>query len=262
MAVLNSNRFDAYLAQARSVIDWNAMQYSGQAHPFQNAVKIRNQIEYIESEAMEIIAGLEEKNPREVLDGICDVFVTVGYLPSLLRTEADDHPYDATRLAIEVAMPDAEAYVREYAMASGLSGASYDVHHLSGEFYSLAEAIAFGHPPQNKLINQAMTICLMAENRFPGLDVAAAIGKVMESNWSKYPLETELKRPADEECRWIEENRGQSDVMHITYQNRVVFRNKGGTGKIMKPSTFVEPVFDELDVARIHDSLFKSRAGL
>lgn len=258
MSETNKTRIESYVEQAKSVIDWNAMQYAGEPHPFRADDKIGNQIDYIQSEAKEIIEGIEMEDAREFLDGICDVFVTVSYLPVLLRADADVHPHEVARLVIERAMSDGLGFVHQYAMSAGLSGPGYDHHHLIGCFHGLAETIEGGKCYQDTLPNVAMAICLMAENRFPGLDVAAAIAKVMASNWSKYPLESELLRSAEDECRWIEANRNQADVKYITYQNRIVFRNKGGTGKIMKPSTFVEPEFSESDVALIKGGLFNT----
>lgn len=230
-----------FTIQAQSVIDWNLMQYAGDMIPFANAEQIGNQEGYIREEAKEIIAGIQERNAREVLDGVCDTFVTAVFMPSLTRKK----PLDIDDLSqLERADRLARLWVCD---RSDMTPSD-----LCGLMNALARAVVAD--PHNLV--STMKLCRMTE--FMGVDVPDAIGRVMTSNWTKFPLASALDRTPYDECRWIEDKRGATDVAHIEFAGRLVFRNKGGTGKIMKPSTFVEPELKDKDVSIIHSQMFSS----
>jgi vacuolar-type H+-ATPase subunit D/Vma8 len=76
------------------------------------------------------------------------------------------------------------------------------------------------------------------------VDMHVVVDAVMESNWSKFPIASEVK-DIDAMCEWIEEVRKRENVGYsfaeVAGVQRVTFRDNFGEGKIMKPSTFVEP---------------------
>jgi len=90
----------------------------------------------------------------------------------------------------------------------------------------------------------ALFVLMEFAEEWYGVDMHAVVDEVMRSNWSKFP---EFQEGLDyaAECRWIEDNRKQTDVnmsvVEVGGVKRVSFRNQGGTGKIMKPACFVEP---------------------
>lgn len=232
---------NSFAAQAQSVIDWNTMQYAGDMIPFANAEKIAAQESYIMEEAGEIMKGIEEMNAKEVLDGVCDTFVTAVFMPSLTRKT----PLDIDDLST---LDRADRLAKSW--ANNLPDMTpYDI---CGLMNTLARAVATD--PHNLVAT--MKLCHMVE--LMGVNVPDAIGRVMQSNWTKFPTAEALNRTPFDECRWIEENRNATDVAHIQFAGRLVFRNKGGTGKIMKPSTFVEPELKDRDVSIINSQMFSS----
>ena len=79
-------------------------------------------------------------------------------------------------------------------------------------------------------------------------DVHAVVDEVMASNWSKFPPVEGIDPAAM--CEWIEEVRKRENVGYqfaeVAGIKRVTFRDNDGAGKIMKPSTFREPVLTAL----------------
>lgn len=234
-----SLKLSAFINQAQSVIDWNLMKYESGLLPFTEKDEINNQIAYTQSEAQEIIDAISDRNAREVIDGVCDTFVTAVFMIPLTRSSGQEIDHS---ILIETGR-------RAQSWASTLPTLDRkDVIHLI-------------HASATRVINDAhdilsvMKLCYLLD--VLGVDVIGSIEAVMESNWSKYPLESRLKRHPDDECRWIEANRNRVDVRHINSAGRFVFRDKMGSGKIMKPSTFFEPVFKPRDVDLLDWILFK-----
>lgn len=234
-----SAKISAFIEQAQSVLDWNMMKYAGGMLPFADQKEIDNQVVYTKSEAQEIIDGINDRNAREVLDGVCDTFVTATFMIPLTRKIREDIGDHAKLLK---ATRHAESW------AGSLP--TLDKHGVK----QLLEKLAISVITDASDIVSTMKLCYLLD--VLGIDVLGAIESVMKSNWSKYPLESALKRHADDECRWIEANRNVTDVCHITFSSCLIFRSQMGEGKIMKPSTFEDPVFNEQDVSFLEKILF------
>lgn len=104
---------------------------------------------------------------------------------------------------------------------------------------------------------------LMAdEYQKKGYQVFAALYEVTESNYSKFPTVNDLKKLHGEdktteevinlESEWINENTKYENVVGKVSsvlkgdEEVVVFRCKDGKGKVVKPSTFIEPDLGKL----------------
>lgn len=244
MTEAQHTKLSAFVAQSQSVIDWNSMKYAGGIIPFASAEEIENQAGYTTSEAQEVLDGINDRNAREVLDGVCDTFVTATFMVPLARKNRDD--VDDHSILLKAAR-NAQSW------ADALP--TLDRETATSLLESMAKAVIAN---ANDLVS-TMKLCYLLDRL--GIDVPAAIEAVMKSNWSKYPLESDLKRFADDECRWIEANRNVTDVRHITFAGRLIFRNKMGNGKIMKPSMFADPVFNDHDVALLDRVLFETRTA-
>lgn len=242
MNELQHANLSAYIEQAQSVIEWNAIKYAGGAIPFSDQIEIENQIGYTKSEAQEIIEGIKEKNAREVLDGVCDTFVTAAFMIPLTRKDKDG-------------IEDHSKLLKAARHAQSWAQALPTLDKLTVN--SLLEGFANSVIANANDTVSAMKLCYLLD--VLGIDVTGAIDAVMQSNWSKYPRASELNRTPEDECRWIETNRNVTDVRHIEFGGRLIFRNKMGSGKIMKPSLFAEPVFRKSDIDLLEHLLFDAQ---
>lgn len=77
------------------------------------------------------------------------------------------------------------------------------------------------------------------------IDIIGAFKEVMRSNWSKFPIVEDIEDVVAE-CAWIENNRAQVGVTASTVEtdNGTFYVFKNVSGKVVKPSTFTEPMLD------------------
>ena len=218
--------FNDFNRQIQDVIDWNAVARN-MTHTF-TPEQLVAQTAYVHEEVMETIAALATKDLKETLDGIADIFVTLAYKYFLMRQEFN---------------------------------ADFNVEDLFGEdistdprlqqdyLLSLTSTISTNNLFAEGLHDIEFTMSLLyllmyvAEDLYK-VDMHVVVDAVMESNWSKFPIASEVK-DIDAMCEWIEEVRKRENVGYsfaeVAGVQRVTFRDNFGEGKIMKPSTFVEP---------------------
>lgn len=215
-----------YNRQIQNVIDWNAVARN-LTHSFDQSV-IDKQAEYVHEEIMETIAALSTKNIKEILDGAGDIFVTLAYKYFLVRGEFNNDFVLDDVFEEEELVGDRKRQQALIFISTCISG-----YNLFGDTVSELE--------------QGMSaLWTLMENieKWYGVDMHAVVDEVMRSNWSKFP-EFQEGFDYDGECQIIERVRLQSDVAYSVVEvngvKRVSFRNQGGTGKIMKPTCFVEP---------------------
>lgn len=217
--------FNTFNAQIQDVIDWNAVARN-MTHTFTQQ-DIDNQTAYVHEEVMETIAGLANKDLKETLDGIADVFVTLSYKYFLLRQEfnADfnvedllgEDLRDCPRVKQDYMVSLASTISTNNLFATGL----HDIEFTMSLLYLLMHS---------------------AEELYK-VNMHDVVDAVMISNWSKFPQVQGIDPTAM--CEWIEEVRKRENVnfniTEVAGVKRVTFRDNFGEGKIMKPSTFVEP---------------------
>lgn len=217
--------FNDFNRQIQDVIDWNAVARN-MTHTF-TASDLENQTNYTHEEVMETIAALATKDLKETLDGIGDIFVTLSYKYFLMR-QAFNGDFEVEDLLGEE-LPDDPRTKQDYML-------------------SLASTISTNNLFAESLADIEFTLSLLyllmhtAEELY-GVDIHAVVDAVMVSNWSKFPPANDVNIGAM--CEWIEEIRKRENVDYSFAEvggvTRVTFRDNFGKGKIMKPSTFVEP---------------------
>jgi hypothetical protein len=217
--------FNDFNAQIQDVIDWNAVARNN-THTFTEQ-DLANQTAYVHEEVMETIAGLANKDLKETLDGIADTFVTLSYKYFLMRQEfnADFNVEDLLGEDI-----------------------SNDPRMQQDYMVSLASTISSNNLFANGLHDIEFTLSLLyllmhTAQELYKVNMHDVVDAVMVSNWSKFPPLQGINPTAM--CEWIEEVRKRENVNFRTTEvagvKRVTFRDNFGEGKIMKPSTFVEP---------------------
>lgn len=226
---MNSQKLEQ---QVLDVIKWNAVSRNG-IHNFSQET-VGAQLTYVYSEAKETVQAFLQNDVKEILDGIADIMVTASYLSFLveqkpMRTNVHESElHNATEAGADhVILVGASQMMglTNYVIQNDLSFYGIDIEEDAA--YTVAN-----------LSNIAEIVY--------GVDMCQVIDAVLESNWSKFPLlgnwnEIDLYQ----ECRWIEANRGKTDVkwniVEVEGQKYVVYRDKNGTGKIQKPSAYKEP---------------------
>lgn len=197
--------FPKYGEYLKRVIDWNAVvgQYD-----------IELQRSLILSEIKETKDALADRDHKEIVDGVCDVFVTASYMNYLYTGNVDPVIVEANA---------------DYAFEPN---------------YVLDVITAFTNNsiPHH---NEIQSLILAAVGRY-GLDkVEDYMERVLDSNDSKFV-------PADQ---WDEEREinhaynkygfefGKIGVVARELNGKTVYllRGNDGEGKLLKPTTFVEP---------------------
>jgi len=217
--------FNDFNRQIQDVIDWNAVARN-MTHTF-TANDLENQTNYTHEEVMETIAALATKDLKETLDGIGDIFVTLSYKYFLMRQEFNGDFVVEDLLGEE--LPDGDRIKQDYmiSLASTISTNNLFAENLADIEFTLS----------------LLYLMMYTAEKLYDVDIHAVVDAVMLSNWSKFPLSHEVDAFAM--CEWIEEVRKRDNVgfsiAEVGGYQRLAFRDNFGKGKIMKPSTFVEP---------------------
>jgi len=174
-------------------------------------------------EAKEILEGVQKGDRELILDGIADSLFTVNYWCNLngYFFKSDD-----IKPLVE-GLWTKEEYIK---------GLKYPFSYYAKE---MVKAINEDDPmmAQEYLL---LTVVTSQEH----YDIAGAFNRVLESNYSKSALKSEVD--VSSECAKIEEQGRYSDIFTEEKEGRIIFRSKrdgkeGKTfdkGKIVKPSTF------------------------
>lgn len=217
--------FDTFNRQIQDVIDWNAVARN-KTHTFTEQ-DLANQTAYVHEEVMETIAGLANKDLKETLDGIADIFVTLSYKYFLLRQEFSTYFNVEDLLGEDVANDPRIQQDYMVSLASTISANNLFATGLHDIEFTMSLLYLLMHT---------------AEELYK-VDMHDVVDAVMVSNWSKFPPVQDIDPSAM--CEWIEEVRKRENVnfsiTEVAGVHRVTFRDNFGEGKIVKPSTFVEP---------------------
>lgn len=197
-----------YVELLERVIEWNRVANEGKIQ-----TDVDNQVEFTVDELIETEQALVRNDHTEVIDGVCDVFVTGAYLcyqldEYKLPTESEVRPDHHTVL-------------------------------IFGQMMSCVVGEVVIHSDIMKLCNWC--IDAYGEKRF--VDYLEAVLKSNESKFvpdSDWDEEKEVTRATE-----IYRERGYSNIMGVegslNGKKVWILRADNGKGKILKPSTFAEP---------------------
>jgi hypothetical protein len=226
---MNLNRLTE---QINEVVKWNLVSLNGK-HDFSDDKKAR-QNDFTISEVKETLAAIAQDDIKEVFDGLGDVLVTYAYRVFLQYEEAPTlHELDEFN-SIDTFNQCEWKWINVIQSLNTIAWAidcNFHWHDSSESWYNLTELLA------------------TAEQVYTQMDIHDAIDEVLRSNWSKFvklDVGTDINA-LESECRWIEANRGKSNVFYSIVElddgsRYAVFRDDHGKGKIMKPSVFQEVV--------------------
>ncbi|ADP02508.1 hypothetical protein GECvBMG_gp125 [Salmonella phage GEC_vB_MG] len=203
----------------RHVAQWNhiaRVARGGKATP------VDLQFSFVVEEFKELMKALSEGDRVEVVDGACDLFVVSSYALWLLESSG----------------------VRWEKCLKPAEGAQFNI----GEMVELIFNTPLSVESVAAILQQSVALCFRLD-----INLDYNMRQVLSSNDSKYPTMTQLREAhptlslySDDElltaeCKAIEKrsNGRYSSVNAVRSGENIVFFD--GKGKIMKPSTFVEP---------------------
>lgn len=215
----------------KSVYNWNLVARNFNVDFTESDIK--RQSDYVSEEAFETISAIATNDVIEVIDGICDTFVTATYKHTQVTGELE---FEGTKFEVDYVKPDSDALLR--------------LNLIAVMTQLLGRNVAPEDAKLDSLISMDVLHQLMGYVEFVyNFDINDAMTEVMDSNWSKFPLFIEDFDYAGE-CEWIENYYQKVDVKHavveINGERRVVFRDNGGAGKVCKPSVFQTPDIGKL----------------
>lgn len=191
----------------QDVVKWN--EFSGNSILDYSLVSVYDAL--VEEELKEMISGYENGDDIEYVDGLVDSLVVGSFLYAVINK---------TRF-------------KEYSRQPLL------IENLETEMVKLKKIFNKKNHVENidTIINLLEDIAYASD-----YDILGACDEVMSSNWTKFPLKEKVS--PQKEVEWIE---SQGRYKGVTYElkkdengnERYVFR--ADTGKIVKPSTFIEP---------------------
>jgi hypothetical protein len=163
-------------------------------------------------ESTEIFDSIKDKDPIEFIDGLCDSLVVGSFLMAVKRgQDFTEHKVEEGSVNIVNSIALLEELIKEDCLV-----------HIES-IISLLEKIA------NSV----------------DIDTVKSCEEVMFSNWSKFPLVSEVN--PESEVKYIENQGRYSNVTFSTKidtQKNERFIFKDGNGKVVKPSTFKDPVLN------------------
>lgn len=192
-----------YLDYASRVIEWNKVANGGQ-----HSTDIEGQKKYTLSECEELDDAIKENDSIEILDAVCDIFVTASYL----RFQLDN-----------CVLKD------------------FDTSHKMEHFFFKG-----GVENETILHNDVFRLLVWACMKFSKHQVLDYMERVLSSNESKF-VPDELWDKEYEERMAAEKysERGFKDIVGVPGElngTKVwILRADNGKGKILKPTTFKEP---------------------
>lgn len=222
-----------YKSFIEDICTWNAI-CSNKDMTEQEAFDI--QLRVTKEEVKETLLGIIDLNHREILDGIADTIVTAGFLAQKFCDDMNDlneldiwsmHHVDSPEDLFEYL---GEIYKRINKMIA--YKASFEYAHLSNTYVLNMYAAAY---------------------KIYGEELDSYIDRVLKSNNTKYfcfsthCTEEHIKSTLEKEisyCRNKYAGRHENIVaVKVNYEgfDYYVIRSNHGKGKILKPSTFLEP---------------------
>lgn len=207
------NTKDFLVGFINHVIDWNqtiTSDLSDERFELQQDITL--------SEIQETIEGIKDRNEREIIDGVGDIIVTAGYL-EYLETGSKDYLQDVYAYDGDI---DDRVDLLDLVVLAKFG--------TIGEYVDLA------------LLHD---ILIKAEEIFGQAKVQDYLVRVLRSNESKFVQPGEFDEHA-ELALANEKYAGKFNDLVVTtglFQGNEVkmIRADGGSGKLLKPSKFVEP---------------------
>lgn len=222
-----------FIEVVTDIVQMNRMVQDGDPTGLELSNRIHSQIQFLQSEFDETYNAIFQSDRKEIVDGVCDMFVVWSYYYFMMSLQYGD-----------VDLGDwAEMFART-------------------ENDCITGNMIIGRSPLTKYIDAgsqvipvdyagAMGLCLnnIIRQHIPDVDIAANLRAVSKSNWTKFPEVYSIDDPVDE-CRRIEDNYRITKDEEVEVEfvvrkdsegvNRYVFKNKE-TGKFLKPTMFEEP---------------------
>jgi len=186
---------NAAMMWTKDVVKWNTVGHHGSI--LSMADMVANQIKYSRSEIIETINAVEDVDRIEIIDGACDIFVTVSYLIHLKSKAQTGSSVLSDPVLYQSEQEDYER--------------GGDMRALAELLERVCDANSHSHELAARLIDTITH--LFIRHNLP-CSFTEAMKIVSASNWSKYPSASQMTaEEAYEECNWIMNNRkGARDV--------------------------------------------------
>ena len=193
----------------QDVISWNSFV----GNDINNSKLKDLYVNLVLEESTEIFDSIKDNDPIEFIDGVCDSLVVGSFLMALKRKE----DFKNHKVAIENVELD-------------------------------TSIMALNDLVKNDTLNNIEKIIDLLEKLSSTIevDIIKACEEVMFSNWSKFPLISEVN--PNKEVSFIE---NQGRYTNISFESKLDnsgnerFVFKDGNGKVVKPSTFKDPALKE-----------------
>lgn len=205
--------FDRYNEFLNRVIEWNRVAKNG-FHNDDASIKLQKAI--TKEELDETSAAIELKDKKETLDGIADVFVTAGFL-NYMKTQNKDIPI--------------HTFIHPEAI---------NVHKVL-QLIDMDRHTSVGGPSHYDI----QMLYAWACHKWSKEEVDDYFERVLSSNESKFTPASQWDDKELELAKEKYESRGFHNIVAIDAEFNgtpvKVLRADYGKGKILKPSTFIEP---------------------
>ena len=192
----------------KDVISWN--DFAG--NDINNKKLINLYIDLVKEESTEVFDSIKDNDPVEFLDGVADSLVVGSFLQALVHGDSfEEHTVSSKKGDLNTLIEELKVLVSE---------------------------------PEKK--SKEIIFKLEEISNSTDSDILACCQNVMESNWSKFPLITEVN--PEDEIKFIESQGRYSGIVFEVKTDsagseRFIF--KSDKGKIVKPSTFKEPTLQQ-----------------
>ena len=221
--------FDAefFVKAAQRVIDWNMKARNTTEEEFKKNIKVEDiqlQTKLVLEELKEYRDAYTEEDFIEMADAAADTFVVASFLSYLFFGGDATKAFNVNKPADYLANDPYESFLRSQEMVGDEIGLGF----LASKFMLMS---------RDSLIR----------SRFNEKKI---LTEVLNSNDSKFPKRKQLldfhntkniQEAITLEVKWIEENRGHTGVKYTYNEQFKVYAFFNSAGKIMKPSSFVEP---------------------
>lgn len=212
---------------SQRVLQWNAIARSTSIEEMQKQIEssdITLQTKLLIEELKEYTEAYKVEDFVEMADACADTFVVATMLSFMYFGEEAIYALMTNRPGEYFADDPYETFLR----AQEMVGDSIGFAVLASKYAILArDSLVRSRFNEKKVLNE-----------------------VLKSNESKFPKKKallsfhetkDISEALEKECNWIEENRGHEGVVWAYNSEYKVYVFKNSTGKIMKPSSFVEP---------------------
>lgn len=217
--------------QVQQVTLWNQVAQN-MSEDFSNDKAVA-QAEYVLEEAKETMAAIFENDDEQHLDGVADIFVTLTYLYRVMSGENLEFTEDMF-IGYGGCVDGYDLRFANLAIAASVIG-----------IVDMVKRLSYHQDDKDVILSNLADLLvelLINVKEVYNIDPTEVLQKVLDSNWSKY-IKASGTEPTDivSECAWIEDRYDLTDIAPVYSGDYIVFRDKGGKGKIRKPSSYKEP---------------------